>query len=40
MQAWRMIDEQTAAIRKAMVQKYKVDFKTGGAQLKTDRSDK
>jgi hypothetical protein len=35
--AWRMIDEETAKVRKAMTQKYKVEFKTGGAQLKTDK---
>jgi hypothetical protein len=35
--AWRMIDEETAKVRKAMTQKYKVEFKTSGAQLKTDK---
>jgi hypothetical protein len=35
-QAWRMIDEEMARLRKAMTQKYKVEFKTGGSQLKTD----
>ncbi|MFL5242884.1 MAG: hypothetical protein ACJ8FY_12305 [Gemmataceae bacterium] len=36
MDAWKMLDTETARIRKEMTLKYKVEFKTGGSQLKTD----